>query len=333
MLKRRRMPHGARLLAVLLVLSACQPSEPSPSEPSPSEASDLASSGRVEPPSVEPKILTLGDVEPDNPVKRTRQHRPEADYLVANLDDLGITEVRILIAKSVDEMARHLTDGTVDVYIDSPFPVLGARARSGAKVILQRWWRGSRKQYWSVFITRPDSGVSNLLQLRGRVIAFESETSTSGFLLPAAHLAKQGLTIRGVGSAEADVAAHEIGYIFSGDEENSMALVLGGVVPVGAISNEDYDELPPAYEAKVRVLEPTESTPRQLVAVRPDLDRALVEGIRRSLLARAESEEHQVSPGDPPARSWEYGELTSETESLLSWLEEQMASLVMNRVP
>jgi phosphonate transport system substrate-binding protein len=60
--------------------------------------------------------------------------------------------------------------------------VQARRATGGTAVPLVM--RDRDAQFKSVFITRADSGIKNLEDLRGRTFAFGSESSTSGHLMP-----------------------------------------------------------------------------------------------------------------------------------------------------
>ena len=71
----------------------------------------------------------------------------------------------------------------------------------------------------------------------GKVLAFEDPYSTSGFLLPAGTLVQQGFTLREVSRPDANVAPGEIGYYFALDEENTVELLLRGLVAGGTLGD------------------------------------------------------------------------------------------------
>ena len=179
-------------------------------------------------PEAEPsQIITIGDIDPEEPAKKIKRFAPLADYLAKGLGELGIRDGRVVIARDIEEMARFLSDGTVDIYMDSPFPSLAVQEISGSEFILRRW-KGGAPTYWSTFVARKGSGVSRVQDLLGKVLAFEKPESTSGYLLPAATLMGRGLALREVTGPGAVVAPDEIGYIFSGDEKNTFELVRQG---------------------------------------------------------------------------------------------------------
>ena len=236
------------------------------------------------------RAITLGDIEPDEPTKKIKRFGPLADYLAGHLEEFGITEGRVVIARDISQMAEFLRNGTVDIYFDSAFPTLAVQDLSESEVILRRW-KDSAPEYWSVYVALRGNGVSSVDDFVGKVMAFEEPHSTSGYLLPSGTLAQMGFSLTGVVSPTAQVAAGEIGYFFTGDEQNTIELILQGRVAGGGISNQDYEELPPELKDQLIVFGETVSVPRQLVSVRKELDDRLIDRVRELLIGLDETAE------------------------------------------
>ena len=239
------------------------------------------------------QILTLGDVGPDEPVKKIKRFQPLADYLAERLEALGIQGGEVVIARDLDEMARFLQDGTVDIYFDSAYPTLAVQEAAGSEIILRRW-KQEDPTYWSGFVARKNSGLSGIHDFLGKVIAFEEPFSTSGFVLPAGTLIQRGYAIKQVERPDAQVSADEIGYFFSWDEENTIEMVLLGLVAGGGISNQDYEGLPTELKEQLMTLEVTISVPRQLASVRPGLGPDPVSKLGGLLSGLHQTQEGQV---------------------------------------
>ena len=263
----------------------------------------VACAGRANPtPTVAPvpaataspgQVISLGDIDPDEPIKKLRRFQPLADYLADRLKPLGIQDVRVVIARDIEEMARFLAEGTVDVYFDSPLPTLAAQEISGSEVILRRW-KGGDAEYWSTYIALRGNGIDGVEDFVGKVIALDEPHSTSGYILPAGTLIDRGYRLSVLDSPESDVAPDEIGYFFSLDDENTMELVVQGRVAGGGLSNQDYRELPMDTKEKLVAFDRTISVPRQLVSVRPGLDPELVDNVRTLLIELDQTEEGRV---------------------------------------
>ena len=229
------------------------------------------------------QLIILGDIDPDEPTKKIKRFNPLAAYLAEHLTEFGIKGGRVVIARDIEEMAGFLKDGTVDIYFDSAYPTLATQELSGSEIILRRWKEGI-STYWSLLIALSDGGVTGVDDLRGKLLAFEEPRSTSGFLLPAGTLAQRGLKLREVDGPSAPVGAHEIGYFFSGDEENTLQLILERKVAGGGVSNQDYDELPEELKQRIIVIARTSAVPRQLVSLASGLDPGLARKVQELLV-------------------------------------------------
>ena len=268
-------------ILLLLTLGACGDEEGvTPTSPlSPSLSSD--------------QLITLGDLDADEPAKKIKRFQPLADYLAEQLKAFGIEGGNMVVARDFDQMAGYLKDGTVDFYFDSAFPALTVQEISGSEIVLRRWKEGE-PTYWSTYIAPRESVVVGVEDFIGKVVAFEEPRSTSGFVLPAGALIRQGLTLREVASPESDVGPDEIGYIFSRDEENTVELVLAKKVAGGAISNLDYQELPQELMDQIVNFGRTIEVPRQLVSVRPGLEPQLVEKVQELLVGLDQTDEGRL---------------------------------------
>ena len=272
-------------------------------------------------------ILTLGDIDPDEPATRVRRLQPLADYLAQRLGSHGIGRGRVVIARNIEEMAEMMASGEVDLLFDSPFPVLAVNVAAGSKNFLLRHAKGDA-EYWSVFITRKDSGLRKLSDLNGQVVVFQEPHSTSGFLLPAAMLIDQGFILQPTARSDSSVASTEVGCFFSGDEENTVELVFSGLAPAGVISNPDFRELPVQTRQQLLVIDRTESVPRQLVAVRPALDKDLANTLRNLLLAIDDADRARLAEQDAPyGWTWKFDSLSAPVAATLERLENKITVL------
>ena len=266
------------LLAVM-VTAVCGPTAPAPTS-TPTEVAITAAS----------QIITLGDIDPDEPTKKVKRFRPLADYLADNLKEFGITEGSVLIAGDIEQMASYFKNAKVDVYFDSAFPTLAVQDLAGSDIILRRW-KGGVVEYWGTYVALRSSGIIKVEDLVGKVIAFEEPRSTSGFVLPAGTLVQRGFNLKEVDAPDANVGSDEIGYVFSRDEENTFEMVMQATVAGGAVSSDDYEELSAGMKDRIIAFDWTITVPRQLVSVRPALDRRIVDKIRELLITLDQTEQ------------------------------------------
>lgn len=238
---------------------------------------------------VESRAIVFGDIS-DDPAEVIEGTQPLADYLASQLREFGITEGRVRVVSSTEEMAELLEKGEVDLYFDSTYPATLISDQTGARIILRRW-RFGVEEYQGVIFASIASGITSIDQLPGHMVAMDAPYSTSGFLLPSVLLIENGFTLSGKGRYDDPVAPGEIGFAFSYDDENTLQWVLNGFTAAGVTDDFHFDVAFPA-EAKSQLVElaRTEFTPRQVALVRSGLDEELVQAIVRILTTMDETE-------------------------------------------
>ena len=226
--------------------------------------------------------LVLGSISA-NPAEEMKDWLPFVRYLAKRLEQDGIGEGKIVIARDSKEMAGFLKSGKVDLYIDSPLIMLDVTHASGSKLLLRRWKRGA-SEYTAVVFARQDAGFASLADLKNKVIAFEKESSSTGYLLPWLEMQQAGLTVSPIGEGALMPPAGQVGYRFSGADRNTVAWVVFGRVAAGATSRTDFDKIDEDQRAQLTVIAETAPIPRHVVAHRGDLPPTLVAKIKDTLL-------------------------------------------------
>jgi phosphonate transport system substrate-binding protein len=225
--------------------------------------------------------LVLGSVS-DDAEEEAEVYQPFADHLAGVLASSGVTRGGVRVAGSEEEMADLLRTGEVDVYIDSMGGVTSVVAAGAGEAVLRRWKDGA-PTYHSVVVVRRDSGITDLSGLAGRTLAFENPDSTDGYLLPAATLLDRGVPLVRVAAADETVADGSIGYVFSGDDENTVFQVLEGTVDAGALSEEDLEENAGDRSDELATLVTSAEVPRHGVVLRTGIDVRLRDAITAAL--------------------------------------------------
>ncbi len=103
-----------------------------------SNAPDSVPSSTIDPAPQAANVITIGDIDPEEPLKKIERFQPLANYLADRLKRYGIEAGRVVIARDIEEMGGFIKDGTVDVFFDSPFPALSVQELSGAEMV--RCW-------------------------------------------------------------------------------------------------------------------------------------------------------------------------------------------------
>ena len=235
------------------------------------------------------KTIVVGSVG-DVPTYEIKKFLPLASYLAKQLRSEEFDQGKVVVARSIPEMATFLKEGKVDLYVDSPFPSVAASRFSGSKFLLLRLKKGL-SEYYSVVFTRQDSGIQRLQDLNKKIIAFKEPFSSSGYFIPKMVLAQQGLKLVPKKDFSDPVGPREVGYVFSNDAENTMVWVLRKKVVAGALDNQAYENEARNDLNSLKIIYKTFSFPRHIVSYRSDLPTPLVARIKEILMKMHQSEE------------------------------------------
>ena len=237
--------------------------------------------------SVNARPLIFGRVH-DDPVRSIRDRQEFVDYFSNKLKAEGIEGGRIVVVEKMSQLAEALREGKIDIFHDSVVPVMVMSKQVGAVPILRQWKYGE-PDYEGVIVVRKDSGINALKDLYGKVIAFEEPHSTSASVLPRMLFAEKKLKAVQVRS-KADAKPGQIGF-FHGNDGNSINLLVTDRSDASVSTLREIDRLKPEVREKLKILAKTDSVPRQLIAVRKDLDVNLIKAIKQVLIRMDESAE------------------------------------------
>lgn len=209
------------------------------------------------------ETITIGTIHRDSE-KMWKRYQPLADYLAEKFsDDITRYKGEAKILPTEQQMINSINKGEIDIFFDSPLIGMRVASQTDLEPFLLSWKEGNR-DYHSVFITLIGSDIS-FDNLQNKTIIFEDTESTSGYFLPMIHLKRSGYDI--------DLKSSEdFSFVFSLDDENTPIWILEGKGDVGATSNLDFEDIPLNIKEKLKVIESTETIPRQIVFVNKNLE-------------------------------------------------------------
>lgn len=135
----------------------------------------------------QPQSITLGLIPSEDPVKLKKNGLELAKTLQKKL---GVN-VNLYIPKTYQGLIDAMKSKKVDFAFFTAMSFVFAEKQAGAKVLLKKVWDGPF--YYSVILTRKDSKIKTLKDLKGKSFGFVDEKSTSGYLHPRVQLKKVGL--------------------------------------------------------------------------------------------------------------------------------------------
>ncbi|MBI1998565.1 MAG: phosphate/phosphite/phosphonate ABC transporter substrate-binding protein [Deltaproteobacteria bacterium] len=235
--------------------------------------------------------ITLGIVAETHQKEIEERFRDFVRYVARKISPATALEGKVVVTATVPELAKLLDQGTVDFYMESPYPTYVVNNVHGAGTLLLRRWKSGMADYRSLIFTHRNSGIQRLDGLRGKMLVFEDPESSSGYFLPKLFLQRNGFKLTEKPALDANVGAAEVGFVFARTQENLVDLVLTKRVAAGAFSNDDHAALDEKKRNDILVLAQTELLPRHLLSVRKDMPLGLVGRLEKTLLAMHEDAE------------------------------------------
>jgi phosphonate transport system substrate-binding protein len=217
------------------------------------------------------KELRLSAIPDENPQEMLRIYTPFADYLTKEIGiPVKFTPV-VDYAATVEGLAANRLDM---VWYGGLTSVQAARQAKGARRITMR---KEDAEFKSHFITRKETGIRALKDLKGKTFSFGSVSSTSGHLMPRYFMLKNGV------DAEKDLSK----FSFSGAHDATAAWVESGRVDAGALNFLVWDKLVETKKvdtSKVGIFWTTPPYVDYVWTVRAGVDKATIDKIVKAFL-------------------------------------------------
>jgi phosphonate transport system substrate-binding protein len=221
-------------------------------------------------------VLRVSAIPDEAPTELQRKFKPLGDYLARQ------TGLKVEFTPVTDYAAsvEGLINRKIDMVWFGGFTFVQANVRSKGQVtpLVQR---AEDEKFRSVFITT-QPGITKLEDLKGKTLAFGSESSTSGHLMPRSFLLAAKI------NPDTDLKR----IAFSGAHDATVAAVAGGKVDAGALNISVWEKLIEGKKVdpkQVRVFYTTPGYFDYNWSVRSDMDPALKKKIVDAFLALDES--------------------------------------------
>ena len=166
------------------------------------------------------QVLRVTTIPEEAATEQTRKFGPIAVYLEKKLG----MKVEFTPVSDYPAAVEALVNKKVDLVWFGGFTHVQAQLRSGGKIIAIAQ-REEDTKFQSVFITKTDSGIKTLADLKGKQVSFGSQSSTSGHLMPRSFLLQANI------NPEKDFKR----VAYSGAHDATIASVVGGKVDAAAL--------------------------------------------------------------------------------------------------
>ena len=165
------------------------------------------------------KVLRVGFVPAEDAQQVIQNAQPIVDILQ---NRLGM-EVQPFVATDYTGVVEALRANKLDIAFLTPASYVMAKNEANVKVVLKSERKGS-PFYYAAIITRDDSGIKRLEDLRGKTFAFGDPLSTSANVFPRKMFYEQGI----------DPVRDFKQILYSGGHDATVLAVLNGKVDAGA---------------------------------------------------------------------------------------------------
>jgi phosphonate transport system substrate-binding protein len=219
------------------------------------------------------KILRVGFV----PAEDAQQVLQNAQPIIELLRQKLGMEIQPFVAADYTGIVEALRVKKLDVAFLAPASYVLAKNEANIKVILKSERKGI-PYYYAAIITRADSGIKTLEDLRGKTFAFGDSLSTTGNVIPRKMLKERGI----------DPARDFKQILYAGAHDATVLAVFNGKVDAGATyanspDNEDTAWIrylkKPEDIRKIRAIAFSEPIPADNLVISADLDDGIAKKI------------------------------------------------------
>jgi len=158
-----------------------------------------------------------------NPAESAEVILVNADALAAALERRTGYKIKTYVAQSYNALVTALKFDDVDFAWLPVFAFVKAEEYAQAEVLLKAVRNGA-PYYWGAVVVKSDSPFKQIEDLRGKTIAWVSETSASGYIFPKAGMMKAGIN-------PDEFFVHEI---MAGSHDSALLAVVNGNVDAAA---------------------------------------------------------------------------------------------------
>ena len=201
---------------------------------------------------------------------------PKDDYkiylpFIQYLTEATGLKFSIVFTADYEETIKNLGTGVTQFAFLGPLNCIRAKTIYGTGCLAMGKNTFGKKEYQAAIVSRSDSLLSNLEDLRGKSMAFGSRFSTQGHLIARYMLEQKGVHLEELSS-----------YGFTGSHDNAIRAVLNGDFDAGAVQ----DGLAKKMEAsgKIKILSMSKPFPASLVCYNNKVDPATLKKVQQALM-------------------------------------------------
>jgi phosphonate transport system substrate-binding protein len=210
-------------------------------------------------------------------VEMSRMFSPLAEYLTKETGE----KVALVIPKDFDSFKNMVKAGQVDIAFANPLVYVELRKAANLEPLALSSEPKSGTRFRGIIITRKDSGIEKLQDLKGKKLSFVDKDSAAGYIFQMLLLSRAGLEKKDF-----------VLLPFAKKQDNVTMAVFNKAADAGGIREDDLDKMKDKVDlSQLKIIGYTDYFPNWPVFASPKLDKAAKAKIRAALL--------KLKPNDP----------------------------------
>ncbi|NPV91843.1 MAG: phosphonate ABC transporter substrate-binding protein [Firmicutes bacterium] len=247
----------------------------------------------AKPTTAEVKTLRVGAIPAEDSEKVRKTYQALGSYLEKKTG----MKVEIFVATDYTGVVEAMRAGKLDVAQYGPFSYILAAEKAGAEAFVMGKTKGSTS-YNSVIITKPNSSIKTLADLKGHTFALVDPASTSGNLVPRSIFKKNGI------DPEKDFKS----VTYAGGHDSAVLALKNDKVEAAATHNLNIDKMKQEgviTDQDYRVIVQSDPIPNSPWAFSKDLSPELKAKIKQAFLDVAKEDPSALNTSDGMMESYE----------------------------
>jgi len=174
--------------------------------------------------------LTIGLIPEQNVFKQMKRYKPLGKYL----EEKTKNKISFTILSRYGNIIESFDKMKLDGAFWGSFTGAMAIVKLGIKPIARPVNRDGTSTYHGYILVRKDSGIKNVADMQGKVIAFVERATTAGYIFPRSYFNKHGIK---------DINTYFKEYYFTGSHDAAIHAVLDKKADIACAKNTVYEIL------------------------------------------------------------------------------------------
>lgn len=189
--------------------------------------------------------------------------------LISIVSDRLNIPIKLVVSPSYDSHIEAIGEGKYDFAFAGPVSYVKVLQKYGEIPLLGRLEVRGKPYFQGKIVTRLDSSISTLTDLKGKTVAFGNKSSTMSYLVPRYSMSKAGIEIE-------DLASYE----FVGSHDKVAQSVIEGKFDVGAVKEAVFFK----NYSQLKALTTTDSISEHVFVANVQLDKSVFKTLQNTLL-------------------------------------------------